>query len=108
MKKVLTIALVCCVLLSLVVGVQAEAAKTYDLGDKMDDFTVTLDDGKEYSLYSLLGEKKAVLINFWVSWCGPCKREFPFMEEVYHELQNDIAVIALSAYTPDTMDTWRR
>ncbi len=104
MKKVLAFALVCCVLLSLAVGVQAEAEKTYALGIKMDDFTVTLNDGKEYNLYSLLGEKKAVLINFWASWCGPCKNEFPDMEKAYHELQDDIAVIALSAYKLDTME----
>ncbi len=77
----------------------------YALGDKMEDFTVTLDDGSEVSLYGLLKEKKAVLINFWASWCSPCKREFPFMQEAYEEMKDEIAVIALSTEPGDTMET---
>lgn len=74
----------------------------YKLGDKMDDFTVTLSDGTETSLYGLLKEKKAVLVNLWASWCEPCKGEFADMEKVYNEMSDDIGIIALSAEKEDT------
>lgn len=77
----------------------------YKLGDKMDDFTVTLSDGAETSLYGLLKEKKAVLINLWASWCGPCKGEFPDMEQAFDEMSGDIGIIALSAEKEDTDET---
>ena len=74
----------------------------YQLGDKIDDFTVTLSDGSEVSLYQLLETKKAVLINLWASWCGPCKSEFPVMQEAYDEMSDDIGIVALSIEESDT------
>lgn len=83
-------------------AVDSEAGEIYQLGDKIEDFTATLSDGSEVSLYELLGEKKAVLINLWASWCGPCKSEFPAMQEAYDEMSDDIGVIALSQEASDT------
>lgn len=74
----------------------------YKLGDKAEDFTVTMSDGTQTSLYGLLKTKKAVLLNFFTSWCGPCKMEFPFMEEAYNEVSDDIGIIALSVEENDT------
>ena len=51
----------------------AAAAVGTGLGDGIADFTFTAYDGKTYSLYETLEEKKMVLINLWASWCGPCK-----------------------------------
>lgn len=83
-------------------AVDSEASEYYQLGDKIEDFTVTLSDGSEVSLYQLLGEKKAVLINLWASWCGPCKSEFPAMQQAYDEVSDDIGIIALSQEASDT------
>lgn len=77
----------------------------YQLGDHVEDFTATLPDGTETSLYALLGEKKAVLINFWVSWCGPCKMEFPALQEAYDQMSDEIGVIALDVESTDTNET---
>lgn len=76
----------------------------YQLGNKMPDFTAHLDDGTEVTLYGLLKDKKAVLINFWASWCGPCKNEFPFMQQAYSEMSDDIGIIALSTEASDTFE----
>ena len=77
----------------------------YILGDRIEDFTVTLSDGAQTSLYGLLSEKKAVFINLWASWCGPCRHEFPFMEQAYVEMSDEIGLIALSVEPSDTDET---
>jgi len=74
----------------------------YSLGDKMDDFTITTADGKELSLYSILEEKKMVLINFWASWCGPCAAEFPYMQASYELYKDKVEVLALDIESTDT------
>ena len=75
----------------------------YQLGDIMRDFKFTTTDGKVFQLSEVLKEKKAVLINFWYSTCGPCVNEFPYMQSAYEKYQDDIAIIALNNYPSDTL-----
>ncbi|MCF0134119.1 MAG: TlpA family protein disulfide reductase [Blautia sp.] len=103
MKRLMMCILTLVLSLGLFTAVQAEDGnKVYQLGDQIEDFDVTLFDGTEVSLYELLKEKKAVLINMWASWCGPCREEFPAMEEAYNEMQEDIGVLALTVEPTDT------
>ncbi|MDO4547581.1 MAG: TlpA disulfide reductase family protein [Clostridia bacterium] len=83
-------------------AVGEESAGVYALGDKVDDFTVTMSDGRTFSLYGLLEEKDAVVINIWGTFCSPCRQEFPFMEQAYQLMKDDIEILALSIYPPDT------
>lgn len=71
---------------------------TYKLGDVYHDFTVTSVDGTEYKLSELLEKKKAVILNFWYLNCGPCKMEFPYLQEAYEEYKEVIEVIAINPY----------
>ncbi len=66
------------------------------LGEKMPDFTVTDQNGTEHTLSKLLESKKAVVINLWFTTCGPCKIEFPFMQQAYNEYSDDIALLAIN------------
>ena len=84
------------------VGATAERAAGYQLGDKIEDFSFTGYDGTEYTLYGLLEEKQMVLLNFWATWCGPCRNEFPMMDAAYRLFQDDVAVVALSTEAEDT------
>lgn len=65
------------------------------VGNPSPDFKATDINGKEYSLSDFEG--KYVYIDIWATWCGPCKREAPFLkelEEVYKD--EDIYIISLS------------
>ncbi len=77
----------------------------YKLGDKVEDFSVTLSDGSTFTLSEALTEKKAVLLNFWASWCSPCKLEMPAMNEAYGKLSDEVAFVCLSTEKSDTNDT---
>jgi len=43
--------------------------------------------GKEYTLDDFKG--KVVVINFWATWCAPCLREMPALENIYQKYRND-------------------
>ena len=47
------------------------------------DFHLKSLDGQVVSLNDFRG--KPVLINFWASWCGPCREEMPYLQQVYDE-----------------------
>lgn len=73
----------------------------YSLGDVMQDFTFTALDGKEYKLSTLLGEKKAVVLNFWKLDHNPCKMELPYWQEAYEEYADSVAVLAMDPINSD-------
>lgn len=84
--------------ISLGAGTMTEAdmeSVRYVLGDAVLDFSVTMSDGEAYTLSGLLSDRKAVVLNFWFMGCGPCRSEFPHLQQAYEEYGEDIAVLAL-------------
>ena len=51
------------------------------------DFTLKTLDGKDVTLSSLKG--KAVMVNFWATWCEPCKIEMPWLVELQDKYRKD-------------------
>lgn len=74
----------------------------YKIGDIMMDLEVTTIDGKTLKLSEILKTKKAVLLNFWFTTCGPCASEFPYMNSSYEKFKDDIEIIAINPYPTDT------
>ena len=58
------------------------------------DFTVYDIDGNPVKLSDFLG--KPVILNFWASWCGPCKAEMPDFEEAYLEYGDTIQFLTVN------------
>lgn len=97
-------------------GLSSEQAASTDTNDNADatddadipaapDFTVYDIDGNAVSLSDFIG--KPVIINFWASWCGPCKMEMPEFEEKFEELGGDIQflMVNLTDGNRETIDT---
>ncbi len=65
--------------------------------DKAPDFTLQSLNDSSYTLSKMMG--KVVLINFWATWCGPCRMEIPEFNELqksYHEQGFDVLGISVS------------
>ena len=66
------------------------------------DFTVLDMDGNEVNLSDFFG--KPIIINFWATWCGPCKSELPAFDNMYAKYGDDIEFIMLNL-TDGSRDT---
>ena len=69
-------------------NVEEENSENDEQYSKAPDFTVYDSESKEYKLSEFEG--KPVILNFWASWCGPCKSEMPDFEEAYKEYGENI------------------
>ncbi len=59
------------------------------------DFTLKALNDSSYTLSELRG--KVVLLNFWATWCGPCRMEIPDFNEIYKEYgSKDIEILSIS------------
>jgi len=64
------------------------AYKTTAEGMHFTDFTIEDDNGNKVSLSEYVGKGDYVLVDFWASWCGPCRDEVPNIKEIYNKYKN--------------------
>ena len=73
-------------------------------GNMAPDFTAQTPDGKNLSLKEAMG--KVTIIDFWASWCGPCRKENPNVVAMYNELHpKGLNIIGVSL--DDNADKWK-
>jgi thiol-disulfide isomerase/thioredoxin len=74
------------IILGLSVFLFVAISKAAFVNDSAPPFTLVGLDGKSVELKSFHGD--VVLVNFWASWCPPCKQEFPELNELANEYKN--------------------
>ena len=83
----------------------AETAQTVQVGSRIESFSAPGLDGQTYVLEDSLARNKIVLVEFWASWCGPCRTEVPILKTAlaqYGERGFDIFAFSLD----DNREDW--
>ncbi len=93
------------IVLAIIAIIQSTTASTEELpktGYQAPNFSLKALDGQTYSLQSLNG--KPVVINFWASWCGPCKIEAPELVRLYDKYKARIEIYAVNVTASDSIE----
>lgn len=83
-----------------------EASLKTDIGAPYIEITAPDTRDSEVSLSSLVGEGKWVLVDFWATWCGPCRAELPYLQEAYAKYADKGFVILGVSLDNDT-EGWK-
>ena len=71
-----------------------------DIGGTFIDFTLNTKDGESVTLSEIIKANKLTLVDFWASWCGPCRKENPVVKaayEKYHDMGFEVLAISVDA-----------
>jgi thiol-disulfide isomerase/thioredoxin len=80
--------------------------KVVAVGKYAPDFTAPNPDGKATSLKNTMG--KMTIIDFWASWCGPCRKANPELVALYNEYASKgLKIISVSLDKPGQADRWK-
>ncbi len=91
MKKKLTAILAILLALGLVATSCTCQTAAPEIGKLAPDLQLNTPDGQSIALSELKGTP--VLLNFWATWCGPCRHEMPFLQQIYDERPEETLVL---------------
>ena len=83
---------------------RAEERKRFALGANIRDFTAKTLAGKDVDLADVRADSRYVLLEFWASWCGPCRVEIPHMKEAYSRYRDEGFEIVSFTIDNDRLD----
>lgn len=73
-----------------------QQARAYVQGKALQEGEIITPDGEKTSLLSQLKKDRYTVIDFWASWCGPCRASFPHLREMYQKYGEKVTFISLS------------
>lgn len=76
-------------------------------GQKARDFSITDEQGNQHTLKQLMGSNQYLLLDFWASWCVPCRKEIPNVKRQY-ELYKDKGLQVVSISIDRNEAAWRK
>lgn len=83
-----------------------EKMKATAVGQKFTDFEMQTPEGETVKLSDYVGKGKVVLVDFWASWCGPCRREMPNLVEAYAKYKGkNFEIVGVSL--DQSGDSWK-
>ena len=83
-----------------------DACDKTSVGKKFVDFSMKDPEGKEVKLSDFIKNNKYTLIDFWASWCGPCRREMPNVVEAFKAYKDKgFGIVGVSL--DDNADNWK-
>lgn len=86
-------------------SVESRIPKSVWVGRQAPEISMPDTDGKTVSLSSFRG--KYVLVDFWASWCGPCRMENPNVVDAYNQFKNkNFTILGVSLDRPGQKDRW--
>jgi peroxiredoxin len=109
MRRSIAAAVAAMVLLAAAAAIACAPAKPERESTPAPDFSITDLQGKVLSLASYKG--KVLLLNFWATWCPPCRREIPDFIEAYRELRSEgleILGVSVDETTPEALLAWTK
>ncbi|MGG4267187.1 redoxin domain-containing protein [Peribacillus simplex] len=93
-KIIASVVLLSLITIAIVQAMDNNKPRGVEIGAKAPDFTLKTLDGKQIKLSDYKGKK--VMLNFWATWCPPCKKEMPDMEKYTKQAGDDVVVLAVN------------
>lgn len=84
-----------------------EARDKTAAGIQAPDITLDAPDGSQVQLKEL-AKDKFTYIDVWATWCGPCKREIPFMAKLVEKFKDNPKVLFISISVDENVEAWKK
>ena len=77
--------------------VHTEISLSFDKGEEVNSFDLMDMSDNQLDLSGIIKDNRYTWINFWATWCGPCREEMPMMSDIYDEYSNKgLAIVAVN------------
>lgn len=100
MRSAILVIMVAAIVFTIYSNLTKEKTAVLQVGDEAPDFVLTDMNGEQHRLSEYRGQ--GVFLNFWGTWCKPCEREFPLINDQYQEVKDDgLQILAVNVGESD-------